>query len=65
MKGYVQIMTNLGNMNFIIHADLVPKTAQNFLQLAESGYYNGTNFHRLVKNFCLQGGDPSGTGSGG
>lgn len=33
--------------------------------MSESGYYNNTSFHRLVKNFCLQGGDPTGTGSGG
>lgn len=65
MKGYVQIQTNLGSMNFIIHTDLVLRTAENFLELAESGYYNNTQFHRIVKNFCLQGGDPTGTGSGG
>ena len=44
---------------------MVPKTSENFIELAESGYYDGTEFHRLVKDFCLQGGDPSGTGSGG
>ena len=65
MKGYIQIQTNLGNMNFLIHADCVPRTAQNFLELAESGYYDGVVFHRLVRDFCLQGGDPTGTGSGG
>ena len=65
MKGFVQICTNLGNMNFLIHADYVPRTAENFVELAESGYFDGTRFHRLVKDFCLQGGDPSGTGTGG
>lgn len=65
MKGYVQITTNLGSMNFLIHCDLTPLTSENFMQLAESGYFNNTQFHRLVKNFCLQGGDPTGTGSGG
>lgn len=52
-------------MNFMIHCDLVPKTAENFMELAEFGYYDNTHFHRLVKNFCLQGGDPSETGAGG
>lgn len=61
----MQIQTNLGSMNFIIHTDLVLRTAENFLELAESGYYNNTQFHRIAKNFCLQGGDPTGTGSGG
>lgn len=65
MKGYVQIMTNLGNMNFLIHSDLATKASENFIELAENGYFNNTKFHRLVKNFCLQGGDPTGTGSGG
>ena len=65
MKGYIQITTNLGSMNFLIHCDLTPLTSENFMQLAESGYFNNTQFHRLVKNFCLQGGDPTGTGSGG
>lgn len=64
-KGFVQIQTNLGNWNVLIHCDMVPKTSENFIELAESGYYDGTEFHRLVKDFCLQGGDPSGTGSGG
>ena len=49
-------------MNFLIHADLAPKTSENFIQLTESGYYDDSTFHRLVKDFCLQGGDPKGTG---
>ena len=65
MKGFVQMQTNLGNMNFLIHSDLVPKTAENFLELSENGYYDGVRFHRLVHDFCLQGGDPTETGSGG
>lgn len=65
MKAFVQMQTNLGNMNFLIHAYLVPKTAENFIELTEAGYYDGVKFHRLVHNFCLQGGDPEGTGSGG
>lgn len=57
--------TNFGNFSILVHADLVPKTSENFLELAENGYYNGLTFHRLVKDFCLQGGDPTATGSGG
>ena len=65
MKGYVQMVTNRGVICFVVHCDLTPKTGENFLELCESGYYDGCQFHRLVKDFCLQGGDPSGTGSGG
>ena len=65
MKGLVQMATNMGNFNILVHCDLVPKTGENFIQLTEKGYYDGTEFHRLVKDFCLQGGDPTGTGSGG
>jgi peptidyl-prolyl cis-trans isomerase-like 2 len=65
LKGYVRLNTNLGFLNLMIHCDLVPKTSENFLELCESGYYNNVPFHRLVKNFVLQGGDPTGTGCGG
>ncbi|KAK2946738.1 putative Peptidyl-prolyl cis-trans isomerase 4 [Blattamonas nauphoetae] len=64
-KAYVMLETNLGNLNIELHCDLVPKTCDNFLQLAERGYYNGTIFHRLIKGFMIQGGDPTGTGRGG
>jgi len=52
-------------LNLLIHCDLVPKTAENFIENCQNGYYNNTKFHRLVKNFILQGGDPTGTGKGG
>lgn len=48
-----------------IFCDLVPKAAFNFLALAGSGYYNNTLFHRNIKGFMVQGGDPTGTGKGG
>jgi|JI6StandDraft_1071083.scaffolds.fasta_scaffold00609_39 peptidyl-prolyl cis-trans isomerase-like protein 2 len=57
--------TNRGKINILVYCYLVPKTGENFLELCESGYYNNTPFHRLVKDFCLQGGDPTGTGTGG
>ncbi|CAI7856649.1 unnamed protein product, partial [Closterium sp. NIES-53] len=42
-----------------------PKTCRNFLELSRRGYYNGTKFHRVIKDFMAQGGDPTGTGRGG
>merc|ERR1712070_262612 len=57
--------TSLGDMKIELHCDEVPKTCENFLALAASGYYNGTKFHRNIKGFMLQGGDPTGTGKGG
>jgi peptidyl-prolyl cis-trans isomerase-like 2 len=64
-KGYVQIQTSLGNLNLEIHCDVTPRTAWNFLSLCTNGYYNETIFHRLVTGFMVQGGDPTGQGSGG
>jgi len=64
-KGYVQLVTNFGPINIELFCDRTPKTCHNFLLLASRGYYNDTIFHRLIKNFILQGGDPSGTGIGG
>mmetsp|Transcript_17872 Transcript_17872/g.24772 ORF Transcript_17872/g.24772 Transcript_17872/m.24772 type:complete len:90 (+) Transcript_17872:1052-1321(+) len=48
-----------------IHCEKVPKTAENFIELCEHKYYNGLSFHRLIKDFMIQGGDPDGTGKGG
>lgn len=64
-KGYVQLVTNFGPINLELYCDRTPKTCHNFLLLAGRGYYDNTCFHRLIKNFILQGGDPTGTGSGG
>ncbi|KAK8798702.1 hypothetical protein WA158_007786 [Blastocystis sp. Blastoise] len=64
-KGYVQITTNMGTLNCEIHCDLVPRTSYNFLSLCIKGYYDNTIFHRSIKNFMIQGGDPTGTGTGG
>eukprot|EP00210_Caulerpa_lentillifera_P006358 g6073.t1 len=64
-KAYVRLHTSLGHLNLELHSDIVPKTCENFLGLAEMGYYNDTIFHRSVKDFMIQGGDPTGTGRGG
>lgn len=64
-KGYAQLMTNFGPINLELFCDRTPKTCHNFLILITRGYYDDTPFHRLIKNFILQGGDPTGSGSGG
>lgn len=64
-KGYVRMHTSLGDLNIELHCDLVPKTCENFMALAQGEYYNGTKFHRLIPHFMIQGGDPTGTGTGG
>lgn len=64
MRTKISIETNYGNMEAEIYDDLAPKTAENFKKLAEKGFYNGTIFHRVIKDFMVQGGDPTGTGMG-
>ncbi len=59
------IETSEGKIRIELLADLAPVTVENFRQLAERGFYNGTIFHRTISGFMIQGGDPSGTGMGG
>jgi len=54
-----------GALKFELFVEEAPETCKNFLALAASDYYYGTKFHRNIKGFILQGGDPSGTGKGG
>merc|ERR1719401_2399948 len=61
-KGYVRLITSEGMLNVELHADIAPRTSDNFLRLCEKDYYNNTVFHRLIHNFMIQGGDPTGTG---
>ncbi|MCX5714382.1 MAG: peptidylprolyl isomerase [Candidatus Omnitrophica bacterium] len=61
----VVLETNQGKIEIKLFADIAPKTCENFTKLVEKGYYNGLIFHRVIKNFMIQGGDPTGTGSGG
>ena len=48
-----------------LYPDIAPNTVRNFIHLAQSGFYNGVGFHRVIKGFMLQGGDPTGSGMGG
>ncbi|KAK1923845.1 cyclophilin-like domain-containing protein [Papiliotrema laurentii] len=61
----VTLHTSLGDLKIEIFCEAVPRTAENFLALAASGYYDNTIFHRNIKTFMIQGGDPNGTGKGG
>lgn len=61
----VEIDTNKGTVKIEIFADDAPITSKNFIDLVERGFYNGLTFHRYERNFCLQGGDPNGNGTGG
>ena len=57
--------TDAGDFVVELFADRVPKTVNNFVFLAREGFYDGVTFHRVIRNFMAQGGDPTGTGSGG
>ena len=61
----VIMKTNKGDITIRLFPDMAPKTVENFLGLAESGYYDGIIFHRVIDNFMIQGGDPTETGMGG
>lgn len=64
-KGLVRLETTLGNINLEVDCDFVPQTADNFMSLCQSKYYDGVLFHRVIRGFMMQGGDPTGTGRGG
>ena len=57
--------TNQGKIVIKLFADIAPKTVENFIGLIQKGYYDGIIFHRVIKGFMIQGGDPAGTGMGG
>ena len=59
------IKTNLGDINVKFFPEHAPKAVENFITHAKNGYYNGIIFHRVIKDFMIQGGDPTGTGMGG
>ena len=57
--------TERGEFVVELHADRAPLTVENFVNLARAGFYDGTTFHRVINGFMAQGGDPTGTGTGG
>lgn len=61
----VKIKTNKGEIKIKLHQEDAPKTVENFLNLVKKGFYNGVIFHRVISGFMIQGGDPTGTGTGG
>ncbi|KAH8909924.1 hypothetical protein BR93DRAFT_924937 [Coniochaeta sp. PMI_546] len=65
IKGYARMETNLGDLTIELQTETAPKAVWNFVKLAKKGYYKGVAFHRNIKNFMIQGGDPTGTGRGG
>ena len=59
------VHTNHGDIVINLFGDHAPKTVKNFVDLAGKGFYDGVIFHRIIKDFMIQGGDPTGTGTGG
>lgn len=59
------LKTTQGDIEIELRPDLAPKAVENFVTHSKNGYYNGLIFHRIIKNFMIQGGDPTGTGRGG
>ena len=65
-KSYVaRLKTEKGDIVVELYADRAPLTVENFINLARAGFYDGTTFHRVIRGFMAQGGDPTGTGTGG
>ncbi|XP_063300502.1 peptidyl-prolyl cis-trans isomerase-like 1 isoform X2 [Pelobates fuscus] len=61
---HVILETSMGTITLELYWLNAPKTCKNLAELARRGYYNGTKFHRIIKDFMVQGGDPTGTGAG-
>ncbi|GAA5929415.1 hypothetical protein JCM3775_002335 [Rhodotorula graminis] len=59
------LQTSMGDVAFELYDEHAPKTCRNFRELCKRGYYSGTVFHRIIADFMIQGGDPTGTGRGG
>ena len=65
MNQHALFKTNKGNFEIELFQDKAPLTTDNFIKLVGEGFYNGVIFHRVIPNFMIQGGDPTGTGTGG
>tara|TARA_B100001115_G_scaffold144894_1_gene112971 strand:+ start:36 stop:659 length:624 start_codon:yes stop_codon:yes gene_type:complete len=63
-KYTAEIKTTSGDMTVELYTETAPNTVNNFISLSQDGYYNNVIFHRVIKDFMIQGGDPSGTGHG-
>jgi peptidyl-prolyl cis-trans isomerase B (cyclophilin B) len=61
----VEMNTSMGTIQIKLFPEYAPKAVENFIKHSEDGYYNGLIFHRVIKDFMIQGGDPQGTGAGG
>ena len=64
-EALVIMHTSMGHLKIKLFPELAPKTVENFLTHAENSYYDGIIFHRVIQDFMIQGGDPTGTGMGG
>ncbi|KAF1815280.1 cyclophilin-like protein [Eremomyces bilateralis CBS 781.70] len=64
-KGYAILSTNLGDLKVELYPEWAPRAVWNFIRLGQKGYYRNIDFHRNIRNFMLQGGDPTGSGRGG
>jgi len=62
---HITLETTQGTIRFKLFEDVAPKTCENFKTHVENGYYEGVIFHRIIEDFMIQGGDPTGTGRGG
>lgn len=62
---HVKMETSKGLIEIDLYPEYAPKTVNNFVFLTQQGYYDGVSFHRVINNFVIQGGDPTGTGAGG
>ena len=65
MEYIITLQTNKGEIKFETYSEEAPNTVQNFVSLANKGFYDGIIFHRIIDGFMIQGGDPTGTGRGG
>ena len=65
MTNLITLKTSLGDIQLTTYENDAPNTVANFVKLANQGFYNGVIFHRVIKGFMIQGGDPTGTGTGG
>jgi len=62
---YIVLETTQGSVELRLFPEIAPKACENFTELVKNGYYDGIIFHRVIKEFMIQGGDPTGTGAGG